>query len=318
VNVLLTSAGAGVAIVRAFARAAAARGGSVFVADADPLAPAATVAAGSIGVPSADDRSYLPTLLAAVEAHDVRVLIPLADAELPFLSAGADAFASLGCTVVVSQPDFVAMASDKLATVHFCREHGVRTPTTWSPSDLDGADLPHQLFVRPRHGSGSRHARPVSLVGLRDAVDALPDCIVQEELRRAEITVDALLDFDGTPIHYVPRLRLRVEAGRSVRAVTVDRPVLGAWAIRVLRLFGEHGARGLLSVQTFFGPGEPVLIEVNARIAHGLPLTIAAGGDYPEWVLQLVDGHRPDATLGVYRSGVSMATYPEPIIWDET
>jgi carbamoylphosphate synthase large subunit len=313
VNVLLTSVGSNMAIVRSFARAAAARGGKVYVADRDDLAPTVTIANGRVGLPPAGDRDFLAALVDSVDAHDIAVIVPMADAELPVLAAEADAFAERGCHVAVSLPELVALVDDKLATVDFCHEHQIRTPATWSPDALAGAELPEHLFVRPNRASGSGEGRRVHRDRLVDEVTDLDECIVQEDIRRAEVTIDTLFAGDGTLIHFVPRLRLVVEAGRSVRSVTIGRHDINAWASRVLELLGHHGARGLVSVQAFVGRGEPLLIEVNARAANGLPLTIAAGGDQAEWLLQLVEGRRPNVSVDEYERGLYMSTAFEPV-----
>lgn len=293
------------------------------VTDPDPLSPAAIVGP-FVRVPPPGDRDFLPTLLGAVEAHGIDVLVPLGDDELALLASSPvrAEFADRGCTVVVSDPGFVALADDKVATVRFAADHGFATPATWTADQLDGrpgrdgpgtAELPDRLFVRPRRGHGSAGAHAVPRTELRAALARTRDPFVQAYHRGAELTVDALLDLEGRPIHYVARLRLRVEAGRSTRAVTVDPAGPGPWILDVLRACGEHGARGLLCLQAFHGPSSPVLIEINARAAHGLPLAIAAGGDHPAWLLDVVAGHRPSVDPGAYRVGVTSATYAEPV-----
>ena len=289
----------------------------MFVADADPLAPARVAAACHEVVPSGADRSFRDALLTVIEVQAIDVVVPLSDADLAVLAdleTAGGALAARSCQAIVSTPSFVELASDKLATVAFCREHDIRTPTTWLPGELEGAELPDVLFVRPRRGSGSGGAAAVPRAQVPALVAAVPDCLVQAHVRRAEVTIDALFDRRGELLHLVPRLRVRVDGGRATRAVTIDRPSLDAWARRVLDLLGRNGARGPVNVQAFLGPGEPQLIEVNARLAAGVPLTIAAGGDHPAWILDLATGRRPSATLGAYRRGVTMSTYPEPVI----
>ena len=46
--------------------------------------------------------------------------------------------------------------------------------------------------------------------------------IVQEVLTGPEITIDALLDLEGRPIHYVPRRRIRTLGGESIQGVTLE------------------------------------------------------------------------------------------------
>ncbi len=303
------------AIVRAFAGAAARRSpaaaGRVIVATDDPAAPSTTVAAGRVALPAPDDTAYGDALRAVVVGHGIDLVVPLGETELPTLAAAAPdgVLAGTSCRVAVSTFDFVAMAGDKWRTVEWAAGHGVAAPPTWRADALpvDRSALPELLFVRPRGGTGSRGARAVP----RDLLAPEPTEIVQPLVRRPEVTVDALFDFDGRLVHAVPRLRLEVEAGRSVRAVTVHRPALAAWLDLVLAALGRSGARGLVSVQAFLTGAGPLLVEVNARAANGLPLTIAAGGDHPGWLLDLAAGAPLDPPPSGYIVGLTMQTYPD-------
>ena len=83
----------------------------------------------------------------------------------------------------------------------------------------------------------------------------VPDPIVQEVLTGPEITIDALLDLEGRPLHYVPRRRIRTLGGESIQGVTLDHdPALEPWIVRVLERSAEMGAAGPLTLQAFLTP----------------------------------------------------------------
>jgi carbamoyl-phosphate synthase large subunit len=48
---------------------------------------------------------------------------------------------------------------------------------------------------------------------------------------------------------------------------------------------------------------------VNPRFGGAFPLPLAAGGNYPELVLALVAGERPEPMLGEFREGVAMTRF---------
>ena len=254
------------------------------MADADELSAALAVADERLRLPRPSDRAYLPTLLDAVERLGVRLLVPLDDHERGVLARHRDEFAQRNCVVAVSSPEAVEMCDDKHATVRALARHGLRVPQTWLADAIGDADLPERLFVRPRRGTASVEARPMSREDALRDLPRSPETIVQEYIARAELTVDALLDLDGAPIHFVPRLRLRTEAGRSIRAVTVRRPVISEWAVAALRLLGEAGARGPLSLQAF------------REAQTGRSSSRSTPASQPEWRLRLP----PEATT---RSG---------------
>ncbi len=136
------------------------------------------------------------------------------------------------------------------------------------------------------------------------------DSVVQEVLTGPEITIDALLDLNGTPIHYVPRVRIRILAGESVQGVTLDHdPELEAWIERVLGVCSRLGAVGPLTIQAFLTPDGPVLSEINPRFGGGFPLALEAGGAYPGWLLDMVAGEAVAPRLGQYEAGVYMTRF---------
>ena len=133
--------------------------------------------------------------------------------------------------------------------------------------------------------------------------------IVQEELGGPEITIDALIDFDGKPLHYVPRTRLRTLAGESILGVTIDDGEIREWLERLINAAAALGARGPITCQAFLTASGPVLIDVNPRFGGGFPLAHAAGGHYPEWILALQRGESVEPRLGEYERGLYMTRY---------
>ena len=308
-NVLVTSAGRRVSLVQAFAEAVKVRGGRVFAGDASGLAPALYKADGAFRLPPVKSEAYIPELLSLVQAHDLGLIVPTIDTELAVLAENASAFADAGCKVLVSSPAFVALSGDKWLTQRAFVEHDVDVPQGWTVAELTGAELPDQLFVKPRDGSSSRDTYRATPETLTSILARVPNAIVQEGLTGPEITIDALIDFDGRPLHYVPRIRIRTLAGESIQGVTIADDDLRDWLTRLLGVAADLGARGPITLQAFLTERGPVLIEVNPRFGGGFPLAYAAGGHYPEWLLALLHGEAVEPRLGSYTVGLYMTRY---------
>lgn len=308
-NVLVTSAGRRTSLVQAFGGATARYGGRVFAGDLSGLAPALYLAGGAFRLPRVDAHGYVPELLRLVRANGVRLVVPTIDTELAVLAVNQERFAEVGCKALVSSPPFVALSGDKSLTQKAFAERGVDVPRGWLPGELGGAALPAKLFVKPRDGSASRDIYRATPQTLGDVLPLVPNAIVQEELTGPEITIDALLDFDGRPLHYVPRVRLRTLGGESIQGVTIAADDIGGWLERVLGVSAALGARGPITLQAFLTERGPVLIEVNPRFGGGFPLAYAAGGRYPEWLLALLNGEMLEPRLGEYRVGLYMTRY---------
>lgn len=308
-NVLVTSAGRRVSLVQAFARAAQARGGKVLAGDASGLAPALYLADRAFQLPSVSAEGYVPHLLSLVREHRIGLIVPTIDPELAVLATHAQAFADAGCTALVSSLAFVELSGDKWLTHEAFAAHGVDVPQSWTPEEAAHADLPPQLFVKPRDGSASRDTYRATPKALATVLPRVENAIVQEELSGPEITIDALLDFDGVPLHCVPRVRIRTLAGESIQGVTIADDDIRGWLEGLLKVAAQLGARGPITLQAFLTERGPVLIEVNPRFGGGFPLAYAAGGHYPEWLLALLAGERIESRLGAYQKGLYMTRY---------
>jgi carbamoyl-phosphate synthase large subunit len=310
INVLVTAAGRRTSLVRAFMEAVHPRAGRVYAGDLDPLAPSLYLADEAIRLRRTTHPEYLPDLLTIVGRHAIGLIVPTIDTDLSTLAAAAGSIAGLGCRVAISSESFVAMALDKVDTGHSFGSAGIAVPASWVPPLPPLASLPDELFVKPRKGSASRDIYRVTRDHLEAVVDLVPDPVVQEVLTGPEITIDALLDLAGRPIHYVPRRRIKTLAGESVQGVTLAHDAaFEAWIERVLLLSSSLGAIGPLTLQAFLTDGGPVLSEINARFGGGFPLGLAAGGAYPTWLVDMVEGRVVESRLGEYEPDLFMTRY---------
>ena len=308
-NVLVAAAGRRTTLVRAFVDEVRARGGRTYAGDVDPLAPALFLADEAIQLRATDDPAYSDDLVQVVRRHNIRLLVPTIDPDLPLVAHHRAELKAIGCTAAVSSESFVALAYDKYVTASMFSRYGVDLAASWLPGD-ERSGLPDRLFIKPRRGSGSTSAYVVARRELDRILPMVDDPIMQEVLDGPEITIDALLDLDGRPVHFVPRRRIRTLAGESIQGVTLGHdPDLEAWIANLLEICGSLGAAGPLCLQAFLTGRGPVLSEINARFGGGFPLGMAAGGAYPAWLLDMADGVPVPSRLGMYQAGLYMTRY---------
>lgn len=317
---LLTCAGRRTSLLSFFRSAVHEIGGRILAADSNPLAPTLYLADAGHYLPQVLVPEYIPSLLTLVESNNVRLIVPTIDTELPVLSRNSRHFECQRCLALVSSPRLVDVTSDKWLTVRTCAEAGIRVPRSWLPGGLDERELPDRIFIKPRDGSASKDAYSLRRERLEEMLPLVPNAIIQERLEGQEVTIDALLDLDGQPIHFVPRRRMRTLGGESIEGVTIDDEELRPWVVEVLEFASTLGGRGPLTIQAFLTESGPVLTEINARFGGGFPLTYAAGGKYPEWILRNMEGEKLTPCFGKYRRGLYMTRYyvehfTEELLW---
>lgn len=308
-SILISSSGRKISLLTLFQNAAHERGWRVIAGDCDALAPTLFMADEAIQLPAVSAENYIPCLLELADSHDVRLIVSGIDTDLLLLAQSAGEFLTNGCRVLGSTADFVTIARDKWSTATHFSSRGIATPRSWLPSGLAGAELPEKLFVKPRNGSGSVHAYRTTRDHLVSTLARVPHAIVQEELEGTEITIDALLDFKGAPLHYVPRQRIRTVGGESIQGCTIDDTKLRDWLVDCLNQASTIGAAGVLTLQAFLTERGPVLTEINPRFGGGFPLSYAAGARYPEWILDMIEGRQVDPRIGEYVTDLYMTRY---------
>ena len=299
--VLFTCAGQRVDIVSAFTRA----GATTIAADLDPLAPALYHADRRVAVPRIGDPAYIPVIQAAVEEHDVGLVVPLTD--LDHISL-VRARKELGALVLLPDEDVVRRVGDKYLAHLFFEERGIPSPPSWLPAEVpDEARYP--LLVKVREGFGSRH---IFRAHDRAELDFFlrytsVDSFVQTCCAGEEFSIDVFCDLEGRCLNAIPRTMIQSKGGESIKGMTIqDRDLIefGAHVAEALGLVGPG------TIQCFRETGgRHEVTDVNPRFGGAFPLPLAASSRYPELALALAAGERPEPRLGEFRAGVVMTRF---------
>lgn len=303
-NVLVSSAGRRTSLVAAFLEACEGSG-KVVATDADPLAPALMVADAGQVVPRLSASGWLEEMLRVCEVHEISLIVPTIDTELSLLAEHRDAFLDAGTTPLVASAELIDVVASKRRTEHVFGQAGLLTPRSWTvESPPARSDI--EMFVKPDQGSASAHTFRADSASLAALLPLVPDPIIQERVDAVELTVDALLDRGGNPIHLVPRIRLKTVGGESVQGVTLPDEPIRDWLLKALSVVADLGGWGPMTIQLFLTSPQPTLIEVNPRFGGGFPLAYEAGALYPQWILQMMAGEELSPRIGDYRKGLFM------------
>jgi len=283
--------------------------------DRNALAPAMRFVDRGFEAPETRHQDYIDRLLGLVRRHRPDLLIPLIDLDLLSLARAREAFAEAGCRCVISSYDVVRTCRDKIRCWRFLSEHGIDTPRTWTYDQARelGGELPLPLFIKPRSGSASRgNHRADTLDELAFYGPRVPEAIVQEFVTGQEYTLDVYAGLDGRPRCVVPRKRIEVRDGEVSKGEVVKDSALIAVGRHVVEALGE--CVGVVTIQCIVGArGRVRVIEINPRFGGGAPLGIAAGAEYPRWLLAEHLGRRVRIAMDGYRDGLRMLRYDSSV-----
>ncbi len=307
-NVLVTAGSRRVPLVEAFQRALRELNveGSVIVTDVNGLSPAVHVADRAYAVSLSSSATYLSEVIDICQTEKVGLLIPTIDEELPRFGAARGRFSALGVTVFTSSQQTALRCNDKFETCRLLRAGGVSAAESFRPEDLPTAPS-FPLFVKPRYGRGSvgafcaRNTRELDFF-----LSYVEEPVVQEYLDGSEYTIDLLCDLDARPIAVVPRERLVIRAGVSDRGRTCSDPRLIELALACAEVFEFRGA---VNIQCRMNADGPVVFEINPRYSGGIPLTIAAGVDFPRLMVEMALGRHVAPAIGEFDADRWMTSY---------
>lgn len=314
-NVLITAASRRVPLVRAFRAALRSCGlrGQVVVTDVNPLSPAVHVADQWHLVPMATAPDYLATILGICEAERVGLVVPTIDDELELFGKATGFFGARGVKVAVSPEWTSRTCNDKFATCHYLRQQGIRAAATFLPSSVP-EPVRFPLFIKPRFGRGGVGAFPVrNRRELDFFIDYVDTPVIQQYLDGPEFTIDVLCDFAQRPLSIVPRERVVIRAGVIDRGRTVKDQALIDLGARVADAVPLVGAA---NIQCRVVDGHPTVFEINPRFSGGIPLTIAAGADFPRLLVELACGRAVTATCQAFRDNLWMTNYESSVFVD--
>ena len=316
-NILITSAGRRTYLVQYFKQALAGRG-RILAADASPLAPALTAADGKYLLPRADDPAYAEELLRLCQTEDVSAVLSTNDLELSALSGIRDRLHEAGVVAIVSSSAVVDLCLDKLRTAEYVTSLGLRAPKTFTDAaaavraEQDGK-VRFPLVVKPRWGSASfaiEHAFDATELELALGLVARkltrvdqphlpgPAVLIQEMIHGVEYGLDVVNDLDGRYVATIVKEKLRMRAGETDCARTVESRTLDELG----RTLGQAlGHVGNLDCDVFVDGGAPCVLELNPRFGGGYPFSHFAGANVPAAIVAWLSGE--DATRDLFRVG---------------
>ncbi|SFN39531.1 carbamoyl-phosphate synthase large subunit [Algoriella xinjiangensis] len=285
-NILVTSAGQRVSLVKAFQKEIKKlnENNKVYTVDLNPmLAPACHISDGYRTVKRVTEKDYISDLLQICKELEIKIIIPTIDTELLILAENKQLFLEVGVVPIVSGLNFVKACRDKRVINQFFVENNIDIP-----QDLDKNNLTFPLFIKPYDGSLSKDTFLIQNESeLTDYHFENPKLMFMEYIDHAkhdEYTVDTYYDKTGALKCVVPRKRIFVRAGEVNKGITHKNEIVEYVKERLSFI---ENAVGCLTMQFFFNQETKRIIgiEINPRFGGGYPLSYLAGANYPKYII---------------------------------
>ena len=268
-----------------------------------------------VTLPAASAGDFAQRCFESAARLQIDLLVPLiVESEFLPLDEARERFDSIGCRLLVPPRAIFERTGDKLEFARFLSEIGVPGPVTqpYSPS-LTIDRFP--IYLKPRRGSGSvGTARIESSHSLHEAARGRSGLIVQEAVDGAEFTVDCFAAAPGRVVAAVPRERIAIKAGVSVKGRTYRHPAIEGIAAGVV---AKSGLQGPANVQGMLRPdGSFSIVEMNPRFSGTLALTTAAGINFASLTIDTIEGRPIPDLMGRHEDGLTMMRYWSEVFED--
>lgn len=259
--------------------------------------------------PFRDREAYARDLHALIADWEIDVVIPALDEEMEVIQ---DILADTKVHILASPKETLRLVMDKKQFYDWVAknmpEFGARFTTLDNNPDWDAS----AYYVKPAHGRGGNGCMRVlnsELASLRSESKYPREQLVMEVLPGREWTVDAYVTKNGFVRYVVPRERLVVVSGVSKKGRTNKHEILIA------------ATKALIAQLSFYGPicvqfkedveGNPKLLEVNARMSGGSPITRLAGADPMKCFMEELTGIESYEVEWKEITGVGYTAYQE-------
>lgn len=231
--------------------------------------------------PPAVSSEFFPWLAELCSRERVKLILTGVDAILTALAPRVNELRNqTGAVALVSSPEALAIANDKLTTARWLASSGFAFPRSAAAENAADCDVLRRdagfpLFAKPRRSRGSKGVLRIDDDADLEYVTRRADYVVQQYLgdTNDEYTAGCFATEPGTVAGTIVMQR-RLDSGSTVRASVADRPDISAAAHQIAAALG---AVGPCNLQFRIHDGQPVCFDINLRFSSTTPMRSRLG-----------------------------------------
>lgn len=183
--------------------------------DCDPLSVGFYFCDKSYVVPNGQDPNFVREIIKIAKEEKANAIISGPEEELVCLSKNKKEIENAGSLLLVPDYGVVKICADKKITNQFFEKIGIQIPEIFE--NIDSAIFP--CIIKPRFGRGSSGVfKAADKTELEFYLKKVENPVIQQFIAGEEYTIDIFADLEGEPLSIVPRLRVKIDSGISVKA----------------------------------------------------------------------------------------------------
>lgn len=308
INILLTSAGRRSYIVDYFKKC---DGIGLVHASNSCYTIALKKADGYFISPLIYSEDYISSIIGYCKKNDITAVISLFDIDLLVLSKNRQLFTDAGIRLILAPASFVEICNDKWHTFQFIQKLGLQAPHTYLHINdvlaaIDRKEVSYPIIIKPRWGMASMGIYKVedeqelriltrkckrdifnSYLKYESSLTGNEPIIYQEVICGEEYGLDVLNDLEGNYLALFAKQKISMRSGETDLGRTASPEPFHDVAYKISQV-SHH--EGILSVDCFKTGKGIFVIEMNCRISGHYPLSYIAGFNYPQLLIDWLNG----------------------------
>jgi len=264
------------------------------------------------------DPEYISSIIDFCKKNEVKAVLSLFDIDILVLAQNAEEFKKNNIELILAPADFVKICNDKYATYEFVTSLGLKSPKTYLSTNavkeaISRGEVSYPIIMKPRWGMASIGIYIVdddeeldfftrkckkdifnSYLKYESYMTKDEAIIYQEVVTGEEYGLDVLNDLNGNYIGTFAKQKITMRGGETDLGRTADPTPFVVAAEAIATKSGHHG---ICSVDCFKKDGEIYVIEMNCRISGHYPLAYLAGFNYPQLIVDWLNGKETNPEL---------------------
>jgi len=285
------------------------------------------------------DDNYIPEIITFCKNHKISVVLSLFDIDLYVLALHEKEFIDNNIQLILAPAEFVRKCNDKWETYNLMKQLNIQTPKSFTRYDdvinaIKSENLSYPIIMKPRWGMASmdifkvyneqelrvlteRSQRDIfnSYLKYESSMTPQESIIYQELIVGKEYGLDVLNDLNGNYVATFAKQKVTMRSGETDLGLTVNPKPFENIAKSISRI-SKH--KGILSVDCFMtDTGEIYVIEMNCRISGHYPLAHLAGFNYPQQLVDWIEGKPTNPENLQFKTGLYIIKDLVPTILSE-
>jgi carbamoyl-phosphate synthase large subunit len=292
--------------------------GTIVAVDNSNVAPALYIAEKQYIVPKINDKNYIPIILEICKKEKISGITTLIDPEISLLAQNKQELLNNNIIFLGSSYEVAELCFNKYKTYQFLKKNGFNYVKTYDSIEkfklaYHSGEIEFPVFIKPINGSGSVGIKKINTFNeLMSSMEHKNNFIIQEYMDGTEYDADIYVDIiSGELVSAFTKKKLSTRIGGADKTISYkDKKLFDL----IDELVQKLGLIGPADIDFFKKNGEYYISEINPRFGGAYLHAYACGINFPELILNNINGTPNNRQIGNFEENIVMMMYDSVVI----